>query len=497
MPTTRRVARVLTLTAVALLLASVGAASASAALPLRGVQLHSMWWDSTNADMDRELDLAAQANSNVVRVDVGWGNLEESGKGQFTQWYVDKLDRFMAGAQARGMKVIATLWATPCWASSAPDTLRQGCADNSWWGRGVQAYPPTNPQDYADIARWMTARYGAKLAALEVWNEPNLANRSFWNSANPAADYARLLRAAYPAAKAGNPDVPVIGGSLSGSDRSFLSQLYANGVKGYEDGLSVHPYADPGFNQLNNLHSDMTAAGDNTPVWVTEFGWPTGSDPQWHVTEAEQATDVTQGFADLGNRPWVQGASLYNLRDKGTDATSMEDNFGVLRRDYTPKPAYAALTAALAAQAAGGTTGGGGTGGGTTGGGTTGGTTGGGTTGGTTSGGGATVPTAPTGGTTSGGSLPVVTAQTTSTAPSTSGGGSRRRVSVRVVRRSGRAFASGQTDARGKVRLSLRRCGGRTAATLTVRADASGRFERLLGAARRLRSCRVAAAPAA
>lgn len=315
--------------------------------PLRGVQLHSLWWDSTNTDMDHELDLSAQANSNVVRVNVDWGALEEAGKGQFNSWYVPRLDRFVDGANQRGMKVIATLWATPCWASSAPDPLRQGCTDNSWWGRGVHAYPPRNNQDYADIARWMTARYGAKLAALEVWNEPNVS--LFWNTPDPVGAYAALLKAAYPAAKAGNPAVPVIGASLGRSDRSFLAGMYANGAKGYEDGLSVHPYAeDRGFPGLTALHNDMVAAGDNIAVWVTEFGWPTGSDPYWHVSEAEQATDVTNGFADLSALSWVHEATLYNLRDKGTDPNDMQANFGVVRRDYSPKPAYAALTAALA-----------------------------------------------------------------------------------------------------------------------------------------------------
>jgi len=310
--------------------------------PLRGVMLHSLWWESTNTDMDRELDLAAQANSNVVRVDVGWNNLESFGKGQFTSWYVTKLDRFVDGANQRGMKVIATLWATACWASSAPDSVRQGCTGTGWW-----TYPPRNNQDYADIARWMTARYGSKLAALEVWNEPNAS--LFWTTPDPVGAYTALLKAAYPAAKAGNAAVPVIGASLSGSDRSFLASMYANGAKGYEDGLSVHPYAeDRGFPGLTALHNDMVAAGDNSPVWVTEFGWPTGSDPQWHVSEAEQATDVTNGFADLSALSWVNEATLYNLRDKGTDPNDMQANFGVVRRDYSPKPAYAALTAALA-----------------------------------------------------------------------------------------------------------------------------------------------------
>jgi len=40
------------------------AASADAATPeFRGVQLHSLWFDSSNADMDRELDLARESRA--------------------------------------------------------------------------------------------------------------------------------------------------------------------------------------------------------------------------------------------------------------------------------------------------------------------------------------------------------------------------------------------------------------------------------------------------
>jgi hypothetical protein len=185
------------------------------------------------------------------------------------------------------------------------------------------------------------------MAALEIWNEPNLANGTFWVSG--AAAYANLVKAAYPAAKAGNANVPVIAGALSGADTSYLNTLYANGIKGSEDGISVHPYSEGrGFPGLVSVHAAMLAAGDNTPVWATEFGWPTGQDPNWHVSEADQATNITNGFNDLAALPWVQAGVLYNLRDKGTDPNSMESNFGVIHRDYTAKPGYQALTDVLA-----------------------------------------------------------------------------------------------------------------------------------------------------
>jgi polysaccharide biosynthesis protein PslG len=415
----------------ALCLAALVVASPAQARPqYRGVQLHSLWWESSEADMQRELDLARQLGANAVRVDVAWGNIEWDGKGRHSNWYVAKLDRFMHGASARGMKVIAALWSTPCWASSAPDSLKQGCA-NGWWGRGVASYPPQNAGDYGDIARWTTSRYGTKLAALEVWNEPNLENRFFLRSADPAGAYTTLLRAAYSQAKAGNPSVPVLAGALAGTDRSFLAALYARGMRGSYDGLAVHPYADPTWSGLSSFRAVQRAAGDDAPLWATEFGWST-STTGWGVNEAAQANHLRQSIAGLDQLPYVQAASVYNLRDKGTVQASMENNFGLVRRDFSPKPAYRAVQEALGAPQA--------------------------------------------------------------SAPRRVTRAPKRRITLRLRRRNGSMWAEGRAPARSRVRLRVSRCrGGGAARVKTARVGRNGRFRRRLGSSRRLQGCRVQA----
>src|SRR5947209_18367158 len=121
--------------------------SAGAAVPTYlGAQTHPFWSDTNTTDFDHELDLLQGSGANVVRVDISWSSLELNAKGSYDSGYVAKVDRFMSDAAARGIKVIGTFWSTPCWASSAPATLKQSCA-GSWWDRNVQLYPPTNPND--------------------------------------------------------------------------------------------------------------------------------------------------------------------------------------------------------------------------------------------------------------------------------------------------------------------------------------------------------------
>lgn len=355
--------RTLAATALSLLLVFLVVASqASAAPAYRGLQLHSLWGDTPEGGINRELDITRDLGANVVRLDVGWSSLETDGKGQLSDWYVEKLDRFINEADARGMKTIVTLWGSPCWASSAPESIKQGC-EGAYWDRGVVQYPPTNPADFGDMARWVTARYGSKLAAFEVWNEPNLETPRFWKSDRPAADYAKLVRAAYAPAKQGNPNVPVIVGALGAADGDFLKEMYANGINGFHDGISIHPYNEwrdpadmwqeqwkkytliPGIKWVNDI---QRANGDNTGLWLTELGWPTCEGINWCVSEAKQAEYTARAVQMLQDVPYVKAYTIYDLRNEGNDKTAMDDNFGIVTYDYQPKPVYQSLKRAWA-----------------------------------------------------------------------------------------------------------------------------------------------------
>jgi hypothetical protein len=339
----RRAALIAALALVAVLAAAPTALARK--VPFRGVAVHSLWAEFSDRDMDRELNLSRAANATVVRVDVAWGSLEVRGKGQISQWYLRRMDRFINGAARRRMKVIVTLWSSPCWASSAPGYLKRGCTQD--WNQDTVVYPPSNPADFGDIAHYVTKRYGTKLAALEVWNEPNLSIPMFWKTGDPVGAYAALVRATYARAKSGNRKVPIVAGALVRPDIGFLRALYAAGIKGYYDGISIHPYGtELTRKKLNAFHAAQRAAGDKSRLWITEFGAPT-SGGGWHVSERGQAAIIRSGFTTLGRMRYVRGATLYALRDTGNDRGNFIQNFGVLRFNFKPKAGWAALRRAL------------------------------------------------------------------------------------------------------------------------------------------------------
>jgi hypothetical protein len=85
-----------------------------------------------------------------------------------------------------------------------------------------------------------------------------------------------------------------------------------------------------------------------TPIHVTETGWPTG-DQRSEGTQAAILTAVTD--AVIASAAGVRAYEWFGLRD-GLTAADWTARFGVLRDDYTPKPAFAAIARLITEHAA-------------------------------------------------------------------------------------------------------------------------------------------------
>jgi hypothetical protein len=110
------------------------------------------------------------------------------------------------------------------------------------------------------------------LAAFEIWNEPDQINEQYWAGPNKIANYVALTKAVYPAIKRVAPQVPVLAGSFVGGNGKWLQALYAAGIKGYYDALSVHFY-DLTLSALSTTRAVQKANGDSKPLWLAEFGF--------------------------------------------------------------------------------------------------------------------------------------------------------------------------------------------------------------------------------
>jgi hypothetical protein len=307
--------------------------------PLGGVNATGLTYGVTPARVSQEIGWAHSLHAHAIRVEIPWATLEPS-PGQIEPKALAFTDSLVDQAAAASIKVVAlTMW-TPCWASSAPASLLSKCRPHH--GGKAQAWPPVNPATYGSFAAFVAARYGSKLTAIEVWNEPDQSNENYLAGPNKAQHYAELLRAAYPAVKHADPQMTVLGGSLVGTNGAFLRALYAAGIKGYYDGLSVHFYT-LALGAMRYTHEVQLQNGDHTPLWLNEFGWSSCwprqriQQEQGCVTKQAQATNIANVYRETARTPWIAAEMLYSLQG------SRNEEFGVLDETGAYKPAFAAL----------------------------------------------------------------------------------------------------------------------------------------------------------
>jgi hypothetical protein len=103
---------------------------------------------------------------------------------------------------------------------------------------------------------------------------------------------------------------------------------------------------------LRRFRTVTAGAGvpEATPIHIAETGWPTDD----QRTESAQA-EVLPAVADavIASDAGVQACEWFGLRD-GLTTAAWSARFGILRDDYTPKPAFTALQRLIARTASSG-----------------------------------------------------------------------------------------------------------------------------------------------
>ena len=320
-------------------------------------------WGATPAQIDQTVALLQMARARWVRMNVAWDGVERDGKGKYNEGYLAQIDYAVRRVRNAGINVLMPVAdGVPYWASADPAKYVDDAGTPHW----RVAYRPTNWQDYADFFRVVVDRYnGFGVSTYEVWNEPNLAG--FWPSGPNPAEYVEMLRAAYPAIKAAQPSAQVLlGGLYPKGAYAFLQGVYAAGGSPFFDKAAFHLY--PAGNPtrcwkgpdgrpsevtvcaLDQLRRIMFFAGDRRKdVWITEYGFSTCSNASpacqgVGVTESQQARYIVRLQRQIDRRPFVRAAFLYKFRQESGDSGAWETNLGILRPDFSPKPAFQAFS---------------------------------------------------------------------------------------------------------------------------------------------------------
>lgn len=293
--------------------------------------------------------LTARVGAGIHRLAFDW-RWAEAQPGQYQLRNYDEIYRAML---ARGIRPLFILVFAPYWTwdrSVSCNQFKQDCR-----------YPPSREHfdAWRRIAALIATRY-PRAAGIEIWNEPN--ERTFWQPGPDPIRYTELLREAYTAVKAANPRMPVITAGFTNratdsegslSLESFLKAIFGAGARGHFDGIAVHPYTDSriaaGIDRaLGIVRAIRNAAGARrAPLWVTETGFTTTGPQPPRVDEREQARLLIDTYRALKRRRDVRVVIFHTLIDPGADPSSPESGYGIVRRDFSPKPAYCALAREL------------------------------------------------------------------------------------------------------------------------------------------------------
>lgn len=314
---------------------------------------------------DDELDAAADLGVGWVRIDNNWAQVEPArGRNDWAE-----LDRVVAGAQARGMKVLMTVAYAPAWATD-------GGADADAFNDAPRA------ADFGAYVEATVRRYAPQgVTHFGIWNEPNLPQ---FFEGDVARYVSRVLAPGAEAVKRACPQCAVVGPDLAGTSgwQGVLEQILAAGGQ-HLDVLSHHTYAGiPGrgwacddFDHALDIGADaicfykpglrqvLDAASWDGPVWITEAGYRANP---WDNLPAQnrQAATVEYILQRQLATPWWQATFFYEL----TDCVPVQvdcpiDGFGLMRRTaggglgptnlpwserFFFKPAYEGLKRAIA-----------------------------------------------------------------------------------------------------------------------------------------------------
>ncbi len=313
----------------------------------------------------RDLKLVTDAGFRWQKTLFQWRQIEGACKGCF-DW--SEADRVVKASAIAGVQIVARLDFQPAWARKD----------------GAMNGPPDNYQDYADFVSAFVSRYSAssslgRVGAIEVWNEVNLDRE--WGGATidkqQAADYVRLLGAAYSAAKAADPAVTVITAGLSptgvtnghsADDAQYLQWLYDAGLKGKYDVLGAHgnvqapevdappnslpnfPHPSFYFRRIEQLRELMVKNGEaDKRMWLLEFGWTADTQHPnyaWFaVSEDKKGANILKAlqYARQHWQPWIGVMTLWTLPDPSWTPDREEYWWAITNTDGTARPAYVDL----------------------------------------------------------------------------------------------------------------------------------------------------------
>lgn len=221
------------------------------------------------------------------------------------------------------------------------------------WAEKIHKLPANLNEVFSACAR-VAAEFGDCMGDWEFWNEPDIGNEPVW-------DYAAVLKAAYLGFKSGRPGMTVLPAALCRQTihdidlRFYARVLYENDAAKFGDVFNFHTYNGIASypKMMATLREFMAGQGvADQAVWMTENGTHLegrasrqSSFPGFMAHAPEQELVKAECYPKVQIALQMEGVarSYYFVFGAYNEYGGTKD-WGVMRRDGTVKPEYAAIS---------------------------------------------------------------------------------------------------------------------------------------------------------
>lgn len=284
-------------------------------------------------DLGKIAALLAQTGVSFVRMDFLWQDIEPE-KGNFV---FDKYDLIVDLLSQKNIRILGLVGYSVPWAGEKWNDV------------------PADTADFIDFVSSVISRYKHRIKYWEVWNEPD--SKAYFQTQDSMQTYTELLKEVYLAAKKIDPSCKIVLGGMTGAGFYAIKDVYKNGGKDYFDVINIHPFVNPIkpvevrkiYTIYNNLERLKAQYEDSEKkIWFTEIGcpgvargveskgWWVGTSP----SEKEQAQFLYTIYTDVIELANVEKVFWAYFRDNKDHFKNDVDYFGLLRWDFSKKPAF-------------------------------------------------------------------------------------------------------------------------------------------------------------
>lgn len=259
-----------------------------------------------HSTMDRQLRMMHDIGINNVRGDIDYGSTNDNNTGM--------MDSILEACMLYDINFLGV------------------ASDSEFYNRewkAFKSYLNTFINHYADKFKWV-----------EFCNEIDLIRQM-----NVPERYLSDIKQFYKV-KQKNKRINILLSGFGKVNMPAFDSIMALMPNRYFDIMNFHTYNVPETipSLLKVIRSNMDKNHLNKPVWLTECGMPTqvtnaGKVGEREKKEDEQARRLTRIFL-INFAYGIDKVFWYNFRSCEMDSTCSEDNFGVVHKDLSPKPAY-------------------------------------------------------------------------------------------------------------------------------------------------------------